>query len=759
MRYAERMARLTARKIEQTKEKQAKLGARDEDDYGLVLPPASFKVDLPVRDATGQWSGPRSWAANFRWLMENHPCYIDPDDAIAGRWMFMLSRMRLGYQLSRSNFAFDYSHLEPEQKKYDITTGIGKDAHFAPDYQIGLDLGWGGLLEKVRNARLEFVNAEAQRRRDDENAVAAKENPVNPVNPVKENSASLRLCVENNKTEDLSYAIELLDAEEQAILGVMAWTRRLAAAADDLAMTEDDAVRRDNLVEMARICYKIADSKPETFREVVQWIAIFNMASRTYNRDGAGGQLDELLRPYYERDKAAGILTDGDAEFYVFCLLLNDPHYYQIGGPAGDGRDQTSRMSYIVLEAAAKLKSSCNLTIRVWDGMDRGLFRRGVEILLANRLGYPRFSGDKALVEGFMKNGYSAALARRRIAVGCNWMSLPGLEYTLNDVVKINIAKVFEVAFHESDSLETLEANYRKHFKAAVDVTAKGIDFHLAHQYLNEPELLLNLLSHGPIEKGKDVSHGGAMYYNMAIDGAGLAVVSDSFGAIEQRVCNEKALSFAEVKAAVAANFTGEDGERVRKLLDSAGRYGSGGTAADRWAVKLTEILNGEIANHTTPEGFKLIPGWFTWADTLRFGRAVGATPNGRKAGEPISHGANPLPGFRKDGALTAMATAIASVQPGYGNTAPWQLEVDIGLADDADAVEKVMALIDGHFKMGGTLVNINVVDAEKILEAHRDPSKYPDLVVRVTGFTAYFNSLSPDFRQLVVKRLIREAV
>ena len=715
MSYAGRMARLIARKIEQTREKQARLGARDEDDYGLVLPPESFKVDLPVRDATGQWSGPRSWAANFRWLMENHPCYIDPDDAIAGRWMFMLSRMRLGYQLSRSNFAFDYSHLEPEQKKYDITTGIGKDAHFAPDYQIGLDLGWGGLLEKVRAMRRKFA--------------------------------------------DDAYAVELMEAEEQAILGVMAWTRHLAAAADDRAMTEDDPERRANLVEMARVCYKVAEAKPETFREVVQWIAVFNMASRTYNRDGAGGQLDELLRPYYERDMAAGILSDEDAEFYIFCLLLNDPHYYQIGGPSADGKDQTSRMSYIILEAANKLRSSCNLTIRVWDGMDRGLFRRGVEILLANRLGFPRFSGDKALVDGFMKNGYSAELARRRIAVGCNWMSLPGLEYTLNDVVKINIAKVFEVAFEESDTLEEFETNYRRHFKAAVEVTAKGIDFHLAHQYLNEPELMLNLLSHGPIEKGKDVSHGGETYYNMAIDGAGLAVVADSFGAIEQRVVKEKAVSFAELKSAVASNFSGEDGERVRKIMDTAGRYGAGGTDADRWAVKLTGILNGEIANHTTPDGFKLIPGWFTWADTLRFGRAVGATPNGRKAGEPISHGANPLPGFRKDGALTAMAAAIASVQPGYGNTAPWQLEVDIGLANDAEAVEKIMALIEGHFNLGGTLVNINVVDAQKILAAHKDPSKYPDLVVRVTGFTAYFNSLSPAFRELVVKRLIREAV
>ena len=761
--YPSRMARLTARKIKQTKEKQARLGARDEDDYGLVLPPASFQVDLPVRDATGQWSGPRAWAANFRWLMENHPCYIDPDDALAGRWMFMLSRMRLGYQLSRSNFAFDYSHLEPLQKKYDITTGIGKDAHFAPDYQIGLDLGWGGLLEKVRASRRGIAvtpmstNVNCSQISNDTNvnsrvswassSVSSDCNSGNPVHP-----AIL-------STEDRAYAMELLDAEEQAILGVMAWTRRLAAAADDRAMTEDDPARRANLQKMARVCYRVAEAPPATFREACQWIAVFNMASRTYNRDGAGGQLDELLRPYYERDKAAGILTDEDAEFLIFCLLLNDPHYYQIGGPAADGRDQTSPLSYLILEAAGKLKASCNLTIRVWDGMDRGLFRRGVEILLANRQGCPRFSGDKALVEGFMRSGYSAELARRRIAVGCNWMSLPGLEYTLNDVVKINVVKVFEVAFNESDSPEELAANYEKHFRAAVDVTARGIDFHLAHQYLNEPELMLNLLSHGPIEKGMDVSHGGATYYNMAIDGAGLAVVADSFGAIEERVVKEKAVSFADLKAAVAANFAGEDGARIRALMQGSGRYGAGGTAADRWAVRLTEILNAEIAGRTTPDGFKLIPGWFSWADTIRFGKAVGATPNGRLAGEPISHGANPLPGFRKDGALTAMAAAIASVQPGYGNTAPWQLEVDIGLANDPGAVEKVMALIEGHFALGGTLVNINVVDAQKILEAHKDPSKYPDLVVRVTGFTAYFNSLSPAFRQLVVDRLIREAV
>lgn len=720
MRYQQRMARLVERKIQQTREKLAVLGARDEDDYGLVLPPEGFVPELPVRDENGSFAGAYAWGKNFRYLMENHPVYIDPDDALAGRWMFMLSRMRLGYKLYRSNFAFDYSDLVPLQEKYDITSGIGKDAHFAPDYEIGLSFGWGGLLDKARTALEKFGH-----------------DPV---------------------------AKELFEAEIDAIEGIQCWVRHLALAARDRALTEYDRERKQNLIEMAQVCFRLISAPPETLREACQWLALFNMASRTYNRDGAGGQLDELLRPYYERDLAAGRIDDEDAEFYLFCLLLNDPHYYQLGGPGEDGRDMASPLSFLILEAAAKLKSSCNLTIRVHDGMDRRLFRRGVEILLENKLGYPRFSGDKALVAGFMKNGYNAGLARKRIATGCNWMSLPGLEYTLNDVVKINIAKVFEVAFREtaegdSPSLEKLEKTYIRHFRIAVETVMKGIDFHLAHQYRNEPELLLNLLSHGPLEKGLDVSHGGAMYYNMAVDGAGLAVVADSFAAVEQFVEEEKSVSWRELAEQLRADFQLPGGEMLRKKLLAGDWFGRGGGRGDRWAVRLTEILDQEVTGKRTPEGYRMIPGWFSWADTVRFGKSVGATPNGRRAHTPISHGANPNPGFRKDNALTAMARAVAAVQPGYGNTAPWQLELDIGYAKTGQAVENLMALMEAHFELGGTLININIVDAEKILAAHANPELYPDLIVRVTGFSAYFTSLSKEFRQLVVDRLIREAV
>jgi formate C-acetyltransferase len=188
-------------------------------------------------------------------------------------------------------------------------------------------------------------------------------------------------------------------------------------------------------------------------------------------------------------------------------------------------------------------------------------------------------------------------------------------------------------------------------------------------------------------------------------------------------------------------------------------RFGGGTPAGvgDHWAVRVARAFSEVVKERPTPRGHLLIPGLFSWALNLSMGRHVGATPNGRRAGEPISHGANPDPGFRKDGAPTALAVAVAAVQPGYGNTAPLQLDLDPTFTHTAADVEKVAALIRGHFDLGGTQININVLSRDQILEAHRDPSKYPDLIVRVTGFSAFFASLSPQMRQFVVDRIISE--
>ena len=720
--YEQRIDHLRAQKEEQTQEKLRRNHAyMDEDDYGSVLPPEDFHLEIEYNDPEhATFYGAELWARNFRRLLEAHPVWVDPQDALAGRWMFILQRLR-PFESAVSNHnmemapVFDYSDLKPLQEKYGIIPGIGKMHHFAPDYQIGLQLGWGGIQEKVAECR-----------------------------------------------KNHSEAAWLYDAEEEVLLGIRSWMGRTVAHIREMEKAETDPQLRRNLQEMALANEHILTGPPQTFREACQWIAWFNMLNRTYNRAGAGTQLDVTLQPYYERDKAAGILTDEEAQFILACLFINDPTYYQIGGPAPDGADMTSPLSFLILEAAHMAKTSVNLTIRVHEKLNPRLLRRGVEILLEDRKACPRFSGDASLVEGFMRNGYSRELACRRIAVGCHWMSLPGLEYTLNDLIKINFAKVMEVALDEymsapraERSTEELYDLFLRHLHIARDCVAKGIDFHLSHQYLNAPELMLNLFCHGPLEKGLDASNGGMPYYNICVDGAAIGTVADSFAALEQRIEREKRLDWDTVIQALHTNFQGETGSYIQEMLHASERFGYGGSLGDKWAVRLSHDFSEMIHKERTPGGVLMIPGLFSWANTINLGREVGATANGRYAGEPISHGANPHPGFRKDGALTALSTAVASVQCGYGNTAPMQLELSPSVADGENAVDIVEAMLKTHFAMGGTLVNINVMDKGILLDAYDHPEKYPDLIVRVTGFTAYFIALSPEFRKMIVDRVI----
>jgi formate C-acetyltransferase len=389
------------------------------------------------------------------------------------------------------------------------------------------------------------------------------------------------------------------------------------------------------------------------------------------------------------------------------------------------------------------------------------VLRRGVEILFEDRKGMPKFLGVENTAEGFARNGYPMTVAWQRAYSGCHWSAVPGREYTMNDCVKINLAAIFEVALSDllSDtlhepSMDALWSRYEMHLARAVDAIARGLDFHVEHMHGVFPELVLDLCSHGPIESGVDASHGGVEFINLCVDGAGLATAADSFAALAQRVEQERRVSWEEIEQHLNVDWGGAEGQRVRLMMRSVPRYGTGGALADEYARRVSQAFTALVKAKPTPAGHTMIPGLFSWANTIPMGREVGATPNGRHAGEPISHGANPEPGFRKDSAPTAMATAIAAVQPGYGNTAPMQIELDPLISTDGGC-EKVVSLIKGHFALGGTQINMNVIDKEMILAAHEDPSRYPDLVVRVTGFSAYFASLSPAFRQLVVDRVV----
>ena len=731
--YAERLKAMRDTKIRHTLEKRTQNGYTDLDDFGTVPIPSDYEVEPWYNSSNGSFYGYDGMSENFVRVIGAHPAYVDPNEMLCGRWRDMLVNYRgdVHYlpdwlkkkqkimEIMKTSTAqwskrwdeqrFPYDHLKPLQKKYNIQTGIDGDAHFACDYRIGFELGFGGFLEKIKKYRT--------------------------INPDKK---------------------DFYDAEEKVVLAIIDFVQKHIDEIERLISEEKHPDIRANLEEMLKVNKNIKYDAPKTFHEVCQWTAYFNCASRIYTRDGAGFQLDGLLYPYYEKDVKDGILDDEKAKFLIANLLLIDPHYYQISGVNENDEDRTNKLSYLILDAADSINIACNLTVRVHENCDKEFMKKAVFYLLKNKNGWPRFCNDKALAEGYMRNGADKKTARERIAVGCNWMCVPGKEFPMNDTVKINIAKVFSVALEEmknenEKSTKLLYELYKKHLKIAVDVTARGINHHLDHQWEVTPELVMNLMMENSIERGEDISQC-AELFTVGIDGAGLAVVADSFGALTLRVENEKILTWDEVYEALENNF---ENERIRLILNSSPKYCHGGTVSDEWAKELTISWTEAVKGQKMPEGRALIPGWFSWARTIEYGKNVGATPNGRRAGEPISHGANPNPHFRADGAPTAQSNGIASVQCGWGNTAPLQIEFDPKLAADEKGVEVVLNLIKSHFEQGGTLININILDGEKLLEAHKNTDLYPDLVVRVTGFTAYFASLSPEFRQLVVDRFL----
>ncbi|MBM3189864.1 MAG: formate acetyltransferase, partial [Chloroflexi bacterium] len=535
----ERLDSIRETKLRHTREKQQVIGAMNYDDWGLILPPEEYRettrsvsgsgvevtevrlkgVNIESNHPSGGFFGPRSVGKNFRSLLEAHPPYVDPMSSLAGGYMVnYYAYSKVGW-----NPDLDPGELRDKLRKYHLGGGIGARQHFCQDLAIGLELGWGGLLDKIRHHR--EINAQAA---------------------------------------------DFYDGLEHTVLGMQDWIQRTADEARRMAEDEENPQLRQNLLEMAEMNDKLVSEPPDTFREACQWISWYQMMARMFNGSGSLGRLDVLLTPYYERDTAAGILTDEEAILHIASYLVKETGYIQLGGPDETGKDVTNRVSYLVLEAAHRLRIPSNIGVCVGPSVDPGLLRKGVEIQFEDKGGSPKFLAIDNLVEDFAKNGYPVELSRQRAYSGCHWFAIPGREYTLNDCVKINLGVVFEVAWKEmfadpsiEPSVATLWQLFEKHLRLAVAYNAEGLDFQVEHMHKVFPELALDLCCYGPIEKGLDASHYGVEYINLCVDGSALATVADSFAALEQRIEREGRLTWDEIRRHIESDWAGVEGERA----------------------------------------------------------------------------------------------------------------------------------------------------------------------------------------------------
>lgn len=708
--FSQRINKLHEDKLKINDIKMKHLGTLDFDDWGFVYY-EDFKFEAKPNHPSGIVFGYVAIGEHLRRFFNEIPKYINKNSALAGAWVGPLS---------------NYVPIEivPEDKpkelfdvweKYDTRPGFGGMNHCAGDITIGLKLGWGGLLDKIRYYK------------------------------------------EFNAPIDTSF----YDGEEQVVLGMQEWIHALSEEARKMAESETDEHARENLLSMAEMNEWLVNNPPRTLREACQFIAHFQTLDRTYFVGGALDQLDEALRPFYDRDIKAGILTDEEAVWYIASLFFNDTHYSQIAGLTPDGsRDMTSRMSFIILDAMHYIKIPINVALRVHDNVNPELLRHSLEYTMEDGTGVD-YSCNIGCEQGYARNGFPIQLARMKAKVGCNWTAIPGREYPLQDVTRCNLGFAFHYAMEDvragERSLDYLFDRFCYHTKVIVDSIKAGYDKHYEVIGRNRPELVYNLFMHGPIERGLNCSEGGVDILNFNIDGVALATVADSFAAIEQRIVKEKRITWDELFEVLDNNYEGA--ENIRLMMKNIKRFGSPDSLAKEWAIKIRDYFVWYCKHEGTPKhNLTIIPGMFSHGTIGELGMKLPATPNGRKKGEPISHSNEPDPGFAagiNTFSPTLKANAVALAQPGYGNSAPLHLDIDVDMLNKAGGVDALIALIHTHNQMGGTLINLNCLTKQKLIEAHEDPQKHPDLIVRVTGYSAFFASLSKEYRQQILDRFL----
>ena len=709
--YEKRIKNLREDKLKINEAKIEALGSINIDDHGFVHFP-DFSFTPIITHKSGRVIGMKAIGDNFRKFLNEIPQYVNKNSALGGAWIGQITKWTpIGMNPE------DYpEHLRHIWEKYVIAQpGFGAMNHCAGDMSVGLPIGWNGILEKIRYYR------------------------------------------EFNNPPDTSF----YDGEEQLVLGIIEWIEKIAAHSRKLAETETDEIDRQNLIEIAEMNEKLAKEPPSTFREACQFIAHFQSIDRMYFAGGALDQLDEKLRPFYEKDIKDGILTEDMAVWYIASIFFNDTHYSQIAGLTPDGsRDMTSRLSFIILDAMHYLYIPVNLAIRVHDGINKGLLRRSLEYMLEDGTGVV-YSCNVGCEKGYAKNGYSEAQGRLRAKVGCNWTAIPGREYPLQDVTRVDMAQTLLVALKDireskEYNLDVLFERFCYHLEIMIDSILEGYDRHYEVISRNMPEIVYNLFMHGPIERGLNCAEGGVDIINFNIDGVSLATVADSFAAMEQRIIKEKKLTFDELFEVLDNNY--ENKEDIRLMLKNIKRFGDPDSLATAWAEKVRDVFV-RLCKKTTPKHhIKIIPGMFSHGDVYSYGRRLGATPNGRFRGDEISHSNEPDPGFARgldSFSPSLKATAVAKLQPGYGNSAPVHLDIDTDMLSKNGGIDALIALIHAHNHMGGTLINMNCLSKQKLLEAHENPARHPDLVVRVTGYSAFFASLSKDYRQQIIDRFL----
>lgn len=556
--------------------------------------------------------------------------------------------------------------------------------------------------------------------------------------------------------------------------------RRYAAEARELARAANEDARAD-LMEMAEACERVPAHPARSLREAVQalWLAHTITCCEDHINANSIGRIDQILWPYYEADLEAGRITEEQALELLMHLHLKlfrdyDVQQAVVGGLTPQGDDATNPLSYLVLEATRRLDLVRCLSVRMHSESPVRLLERASDLVAAGG-GIPFFFSDDAIVPALVDKGIPEEEARDYAAIGCVEITIPGRANPHAVSHNINLAKCFELALHgghdprtgkrigpdtgDLASLGTMDGIYAAYHRQVEHFASCGAFISNAGQLQQQRSFPLpyrSLLTSDCVERGKDITSGGARYNYHSCSAIGIPNVADSLAAIERVVFDQNRLTLGDLRELLLTNF--ENAEAERQLLLHAPKYGNDQPTVDEWAARASGDYCKLMATHPTHYGgsFHVHLFSFVW-HVDPFGKTTGALPDGRRAGEPLAYSLSPGQG-RDEKGVTALLGSLARLPH---NLAAGSSSAIIELSPkffQGAGRDRFVQMLKAAIEMGVGQMQFNVVSAERLLQAQEDPEHYGNIVVRVSGFSQRFAAISRDLQDHIIARVKHES-
>ena len=590
----------------------------------------------------------------------------------------------------------------------------------------------------------------------------------------------------NNKAEQLKAMAISCDA-------AIVFAERHAELAETKAQTETDSQRKAELLKIAEVCRWVPANAPRTFHEAVQmyWFVHLGTITELNGWDAMNpGHLDQHLAPFYEREIEAGTLTRDEAKEIICCLWVkvnnqtappkvgitakesgtyNDFTNINIGGLKSDGSDGVSEVSYILLEVVEELHllqpgSSVHISPKTPDK-----FLKAACKVIRQGHGYPSVFSPETYITEMLGMGKSLTDAREGGCSGCievgafgkeafvltGYLNVPKvLEITLNNGIDPQSGKLVGIKTGDPRTFENYDTLYEAFLKQLhyfVDQKVRVSNYIDTMFAKYAPAPFLSVVIEDCISKGKDYYNGGPRYNTNYIQCTGLGTVTDSLSTLKYHVFENKAFDMDRILTAVSNNFESEEILR-QTIVNRTPFFGNDDDYADDIALKVYNDLIEAIDGKPNVKGGEFHLNMLSTTCHVYFGKIMGATPNGRLAHKSISDGTSPSHGCDVNGPSAVIRSLTKLDHTRSGGTLLNQRFLPNLLKRDED-IMKLGKLIRSYFNLGGHHIQFNIVDTATLRAAQKNPEDYKDLLVRMAGYSDYFNDMNADLQQEVIDR------